>query len=279
MSEFHLGALQKQVKYYFAHDLYKYARVVPVYLAQMRMLNKTDYETWKALKCGDFMVTKSGIPFTNLFLDQTLEQLIRELKVAGDITGITQNEDALNTFFLIAPELVSLIQTFQDGFCIKGDQPTTMVHYQLTGSMAIRIFNNSAVIKESIITQYGGNPFVCKATKRMNMSSSMEVPETAKEDILLRDDKGSNKFEEFVSQRLVASTAKKSIWDPINKLKLKTFSTCQKKTSCNVGNKLVKLREDRQLLAKFLVVHQARPSMTQSLSDTIGKYEFSIIPR
>ena len=30
------------------------------------------------------------IPFTNLFVDQTLDQLIRELKVAGGITGTTQ---------------------------------------------------------------------------------------------------------------------------------------------------------------------------------------------
>ena len=61
-------------------------------------------------------------------------------------------------------------------------------------------------------------------------------------------------------------------------IKLKTFNTCQKKTSCNIDNKLVKLREDRQLLAIFLVVQQARPSMIQSQSDTIGKYEFPLFP-
>ena len=75
--ELHLGALEENVKYYFAHDLYKYARLVPVYLAQMQRLKDTDQETWKALECGDFVVAKSGIPFTNLFVDQTLEQLIR----------------------------------------------------------------------------------------------------------------------------------------------------------------------------------------------------------
>ena len=93
---------------------------------------------------------------------------------------ITQNEDALNRFFLIAPELASLNQTFQDGYCIKGNHPTTREHYQLIGSMAVRMFNNSSVIKEG-----GGNQFLCKATKLMNMSSNMEIPETAKEDILL----------------------------------------------------------------------------------------------
>ena len=86
--ELHLWAIEKQVRYYFAHDLYKYARLAPVYLAQIQMRKNTDHETWKALKCGVFMVTKSSIPFTNLFVDQTLEQLIIDLKVAS---GITEN--------------------------------------------------------------------------------------------------------------------------------------------------------------------------------------------
>ena len=58
--ELHLGALEENVKYYFAHDLYKYSRLVPVYLAQMQLLKSTDRQTWNALEGGDFIVTKSG---------------------------------------------------------------------------------------------------------------------------------------------------------------------------------------------------------------------------
>ena len=65
----------------------------------------------------------------------------------------------------------------------------------------------------------------------------------------------------------------------MKKIKLKPFNTCQKKTKCTLSNKLVKLREDRQLLARFLVVQQSRPTMIASLQDTIGTYEFSVIPR
>ena len=101
----------------------------------------------------------------------------------------------------------------------------------------------------------------------------------AKEDILHRDTKGTKRFEEFVSERVVGTTASKSVWDPIKKMKLMTFSTYKQKTKCKVGNKLVKLREDRQLLARFLVVQQSRPSIIESLSETVGKYEFSVVPR
>ena len=167
--EFHLGALEESVKYYFTHDLYKYSRLVPVYPAQMQLLKSTDRETWNALEGGDFMVRKSGIPFTNLFVDQTLEQLIREVKVAEGIMGITQNVDARDRFFLIAPELVKHMKEFLDAYCIDNDKSATKEHYQLSGSMAIRKFSNSGVIKKGIVKHCG-----CK--RRRNSWFSCLVP-------------------------------------------------------------------------------------------------------
>ena len=277
--QLYLASLEEQVKYYFAHDLYKYARLMPVHLAEMNKLKAMDPETWTALQNGDFAVRKSGIPFSDMFVDQTLEQKIREIKVTGGITGITQDDEALDRFFLIAPEVTRIVKEFQDHYSI-GDKSSSLKteHYQLTGSMAVCVHHNAAKIKASIIEHCGGNPFAEK-TKLMNIVSCMVVPEAAKDDILLRDNKGEAEFKDFVSSRLVTASAKKSIWDPMKKMKLKTFTTCQRKTPCKVGTKLVKLREDRQLLARFLVVHQSRPGLISSLGESIGKYEFAVIPR
>ena len=52
------------------------------------------------------------------------------------------------------------------------------------------MFNNSAKIKEGIVKHCGGNPF-SNNTNLMNLVSNMVVPETAKEDILHRDNKGT----------------------------------------------------------------------------------------
>ena len=70
-----------------------------------------------------------------------------------------------------------------------------------------------------------------------------------------------------------------SVWDPMKKMKMTTFSTLPKKMRCKVGDKVVNLREDQKLLARFLVVQQSRPSLTQSLHKATGKFEFSVIPR
>ena len=47
-------------------------------------------------------------------------------------------------------------------------------------------------------------------------------------------------------------------------MNVKTFPTCLKNTTIQVDNKLIKLREDRQLLARFLVIQQSRPTMIES---------------
>ena len=87
--------------------MYKYARLTPYYLADMADLKLKDPETWRALETFRF-----SILFYGLAVDQGLEQEIRNLKIAGGVVGIMQNESALSRHFLIAPELTRIIDSF-----------------------------------------------------------------------------------------------------------------------------------------------------------------------
>lgn len=148
-------------------------------------------------------------------------------------------------------------------------------HYQLFGSVALRIFHNAAKIKEGILKHRQGNPF-SNNMRLMNIVSNMTLPEEVKPDSLHRDDKGAAKFKEFVSSRMIQSTAEQSfLGDPIRKRKLKVFSTCHKKIACKVKDKLVKLREDRQLLARFLIIQQSRPELGENLGVAGGVFSHS----
>ena len=100
--------LLDKVKYYLATDLPNYFRDIPIYLAEMCNLQKNDPATWERLK-KDFVVTKSTEAFCNLFVDQALEQEIKELKRHGHLPGLTQDEDAMNRFITIAPHLVRFV--------------------------------------------------------------------------------------------------------------------------------------------------------------------------
>ena len=72
--EGYLAALENNIKYFFARDLFNYARLMPLYLAEMNDLEHGDPVTWAALKSDDVVVPKSEIPFTKLFVDQKLDK-------------------------------------------------------------------------------------------------------------------------------------------------------------------------------------------------------------
>ena len=77
-----LTLIDRKIKYYGATDLPWYFRLMAVHLGQMNELKLTDPATWERLK-KDFVVTKSTLAFCNLFVDQGLEQEIKELKRYG----------------------------------------------------------------------------------------------------------------------------------------------------------------------------------------------------
>ena len=106
----------------------------------------------------------------------------------------------------------------------------------------------------------------------------MVVPEAAKLDILIRDEKGQLAYKTLVDERLLTHSTI-SIWNPMKKLKLKTHSTWMSKQNARVGEKIIKLGEERQLLTRFLVIQQSRPELVPKLAATITEYEMSVLPR
>ena len=51
------------------------------------------------------------------------------------------------------------------------------------------------------------------------------------------------------------------------------------KRTITCGDKVVKLREERQLFVRFLIIQQSRPELVLKLALSIGEYEMSVIAR
>ena len=106
-----LTAIDRGIKYYASADLPSYFKMMTVYLGQMNEVRETEPETWEQLK-QDFVVTKSTQEFCNLFIDQGLEQEIKNLKRYGALPGLTQDEDLMERFITTSPHLVQLVENF-----------------------------------------------------------------------------------------------------------------------------------------------------------------------
>ena len=109
----------------------------------MNFLEKDDPTTWKALKEGDFVVAKSEIPFTKLFTDQALEQLIKELKCYGGIVGLSQNENDLDRLDPLLPHLTNFMKQYLQRFPCNWTITKPNEHYQLTGNASARVRINA----------------------------------------------------------------------------------------------------------------------------------------
>ena len=115
----HLSSLNCFVKYFFAHDQINYTRLTPLYLADMLHLKESDRKPWDY---PNFSVSKSNIPSTAVGSDHAMEQDNRKMKVAGGVTGLTQNINALNRFCLTAPVMNSVLQQYYENYEIVGLQ-------------------------------------------------------------------------------------------------------------------------------------------------------------
>ena len=275
--EGYLAALENNIKYFFAHDLLNYARLMPIHLGQMNALEQDDPATWNALETGDFVVAKSVVPFTRLFTDQTLEQEIKELKRHGGMVGLSQDDAALDRLVTTTPHLAHIVRQYLNSFPQSNKSSERSEHYQLTGNVAVRTSENARKLCHSIELHCVGNPFTEKAPLKSLVSSAL-VTERAKDDIQHFSEKGQTRFQEFVSDRLLPKSTL-SVWDCMRKLKLKTYSNWMEKTKVRVGDKVVKLREERELLGRFLIIQRSRPDLVPKLEETIGNYEMSIVPR
>ena len=87
-----LPSLQALSKYFFAYDLWNYARFTLVYLEQTLALKEKDKEARNFLNDGAFLVNKSGIPCTALGADHALEQATKTMKIHGEIKKIANNQ-------------------------------------------------------------------------------------------------------------------------------------------------------------------------------------------
>ena len=269
----HLASCESLVKFFFAHDLYKYARLTPYYLAEMSSLEASDPETWKVLEEGNMSVFKSNIPFCGLGVDHAMEKEIRSLKVMGGITGITQNDKALTRYLLTAPEVTRLVKDFWSG---SVEKKARKEHYQLTKPHKKRVFENVSLVKDGI-TNHVSNPFSSDQAELINVFSNAVVSDTSRVHITERDSIGLTAYHNFVHDRLLP-TSEQSLWDPMKKVNLKMFKDNGKKIKCKLEKKVVELNEERSLLTRFLLILKARPEI-MDISEAIGEYEFTAIPR
>ena len=187
--ELHLSSLDTLCKYFFAYDKQKYARLVPLYLAEMTALQCTDPDIHQEFISGNFVVNKNQTPFCAIGIDHALEHINRIMKVIGGLVGITQNASAWERFFLTAPELSRLAE---EAHVMAGSPATTRKeHRDLSLALWKRQEENIARLKTVLVLSM--NPMKYEGEDLPNIITNVVMPAEVQKDVCNQEDNGKQK--------------------------------------------------------------------------------------
>ena len=169
-----------------------YARIIPLYLAEMRSLKTTDPEIEAEFQNGNWAVNKNAlVPFCRLGADHALKHVNRSMKVSRGLVGITLNPSARAKFFLISPELARLADEANDmvGVSTKlQDQ-----HHNLTAAVLAREEKNISKLTTTIASFT--NPFTQSEDCLFNLVSNVVMPEEINLDLCAQRTEGDKPFQ------------------------------------------------------------------------------------
>ncbi len=107
----HLACIRDMLPWMFAYDRTNYSRYLPVYWCDMMSLRDVHPSTYEAFQAGDFVVQRSGNAFSQVAVDQTIEQTInRDTKSKGGIVGFSLNKGAVQRWLLTSHERAAITQ-------------------------------------------------------------------------------------------------------------------------------------------------------------------------
>ena len=259
-------------KHFIALDKQNYARLMPLYLADIELLRQSDPDIYQEFMKGNWVVNKNRcVAFCSVGADHALEHINRSMKVAGGLVGITQNEYARSKFFLISPELARLAGEACEVADISS--PAQTHHHALSAAVVIRQEKSIEALTSTI--ERFSNPFAEESFDLFNLVTKAIMPEKVNNDLCNESTIGRQLFEEFVTNRI--RSANVNVWDTMKKTKLHTWKTTGKRVKINTGDKIVELKEDRKLFTRMLLVSKSRPNI--NLEETIGRHELSVVPR
>ena len=230
----HLTATQAFVKYFFAHDMLNYARMMPVYLSEMALLPQSNPDINREFTRGNWVVNKTHVPFCAIGADHALEHVNGSMKVSRGLIGITQNPHARTKFFLIAPELARLAIEAEE---MAGYSRNSKVsHHALSPSAEVK---HDTRISNLITLSLFTNPFSDGHMQLHSLVSMAVMSEKVTTDLCNQSVIGMQLFQDFVNERI--KTDKQNLWAPMKKIKLQTWKTNSKSVNLSLESNKISL--------------------------------------
>ena len=251
----HLSSVRSILPWFFAYDGINYARYLSTYWMEMSCLQDTHPNIHHQLQSGDFVAQRQQTyAFSNTACDQVIEQTAnRDSKTKGGLTGFSLNKGAVHRWTLTQHERAAITMECRD---MAGHNTTTRQRAELddtrTGRDELDIKNIMSSIQNMI------NPFDPSIDREVlyQITSGQVASDAISADLFDAKERGEKALLDFCEKRL--QTHEVGIYDPIKKMKLKTFKDTATSSVTKTKGKEVTLRADCDLFARLIVVGTVR---------------------
>ena len=262
----HLTATAAMVPHFFAMDRINYARWLPVYLSDMNMLETSHPEVYKEFINGNHSVSHSKEPFAQVWTDMALEQSINlDSKSKGGIVGMSTKEDAVDRWFLTIHDRAAMTQAVK-AMCGFENSTRIGTHKDTGPSRLARDEKDVQKLVESFSSGLLSNPFHIpddihddsNPIPLSNLASGVVLPDADADRLMRATELGRQSMERFISSRVKSNET--NFWDPIQKLKIKSFCSVAKTTvmSTSQKEKISSVNADREIFGRLLVAAKHR---------------------
>lgn len=264
----HLTCIRGMLPWMFAYDRTNYSQYLPVYLCEMISLRDVHPCTYGAYQAGDFVVQRSSNAFSQVAVDQTIEQTInKDTKSNDGIVGFSLGREAVQRRLRTSHERAAITQPC----CVMAGMPVTDGENVIKEKGKRRMSVDENDVRKALSTLSNCvNPFLPYDTDELcHLASGITASEEVEEDLLMAHGKKRSN-DKFHREDGLTST-EVPFYDPITKLKLDTFDSMSL-SSVKIGGKEVMLKADRDLFARLLVVARTRDT------DLRGVFKYSLGP-
>ena len=248
-----LECLREIAMYAFAYDNYNYARYLPAFIGEMIALETTNPTVYSEFQNGGFAVQLSKTnTFGRVETDKVIETTVnRDTKTPGGTTGFSTNQNAVNRWSINASYRAEIRNCFHN---FLGTHSQSHVHNDLKPSRIKRdekdVQHLIEVLTETFIDPFSSNDLLC-------ISNGVLATEEVRDDLLTAKTKGEEKMQTFINNRLLEE-GKASMFDPIKKLNLGTFSKMAKIVKVPCKDKQIPLKATRSLFGQISIITQHR---------------------
>ena len=250
----YVEVLEKLTPLFFALDHVNYSRWMPVHINDMKSLPdhiKEEFENQ-----GHWVLSKTNNIFSSIPIDQAHEQENAHVKDSGGCIGLTENPVAFRRWMLSGPELVRLLQQFEDDYLLDNDpdNPKNFRNHE-QGLAAQKTFQKQVHSLYKTFKKMG-NPFLDDFPELVSLDSRTFVNDSVAVSLRTLEETGTKQYKEYVKKVLQDSTD--SIHSPIKTNSLALFKRPQPKIKSKQGRKMKILQNNVALFGQLYISMQCR---------------------